>query len=94
LDDVFTWQETRLLSKNLTLNYKRVMYLIESTAAARNLRGKHVTVYETEDGRISILSGVIELQAKAFPREQARVTQTAIAENMLLGAVLLQIRER
>ena len=94
LNDVFTWQETRLLSKNLTLNYKRVMYLLEPTEAARKLRGNRVTVYETEDGQISIRHGAMELAAKPFPRDEARVTQAAIVENKLLGAVLTQIRKK
>jgi hypothetical protein len=34
------------------------------------------------------------LAAKPFPREQARITQAAIVENKLLGAVLSDIREK
>jgi len=31
---VFSWQETRLVSKSLTLNYKRVLYVLGPTDAA------------------------------------------------------------
>ncbi len=82
------------VSKNLTMDYKRVMYLLEPTEAARELRGKRVTVYENEDGHVSIRHGSTVLPAKTFPKEQARVTQAAIVENKLLGAVLSEIRER
>jgi transposase len=94
LDDVFTWQEQRRVSKSLTLNYKNVMYLLEPTDRARELRGKCVTVHETEDGRVSIRQGALPLPAAAFPRDRARVTQGAIVENKLLGAVLSEIRDR
>ena len=94
LDDVFSWQESRRVSKNLTLNYKCVMYLLDPTDAAREVRGKRVMVYETDGGQISIRDGVRQLAAKPFPREQARITQAAIVENKLLGAVLSDIREK
>jgi transposase len=94
LDDVFTWQEQRRVSKSLTLNYKNVMYLLEPTDRARELIGNLVTVYETENGHVSIRQGALTLPATAFPRQQARVTQGAIAENKLLGAVLSEIRYR
>lgn len=68
----------------MRLNYKRMMCLLEPTDVARELRGKRVTVYETEDRQISIRYGAIELAAKVFPREQARVTQAAIVDNKLL----------
>jgi hypothetical protein len=35
LDRVFTWQEQRRVTQNLTLHYKRVMYLLEPTELAR-----------------------------------------------------------
>jgi hypothetical protein len=94
LDDVFTWQEQRRVTKNLTLNYKRVMYLLEPSDEARELRGRRVTVHETEDGCVTIRHGALSLPAKAFPRDQARVTQGAIVENKLPGAVLSDIREK
>jgi hypothetical protein len=35
LTRVFRWQESRLVSKSLTLNYKRVLYVLDPTDAAR-----------------------------------------------------------
>jgi hypothetical protein len=31
LDDIFSWQETRKLSKSLTFRYDKMIYLVEPT---------------------------------------------------------------
>jgi transposase len=94
LDDIFTWQEQRRVSKSLTVNYHRIMYLLEESDEARKVRGKRVTVHETEDGDISIRNGPIELPATAFPMEQACVSQGAIVSNKLLAGALTEIKQR
>lgn len=35
---VFSWQETRLVSKSLTLNYKRVLYVLDPRPTPLELR--------------------------------------------------------
>lgn len=44
LEQVFLWKEDRRLSGNLTLHYKRMLYLVEPSAEAKRLRGKRVQV--------------------------------------------------
>jgi len=93
LDDIFRLQVERKVSRNLTLNYKRVLYVLEPTAQAHGVKGKRVRVYEDDDGNVSIRDGDTELAARAFDKEpRARVTQGDIVDNKLLGAVLSQIR--
>jgi hypothetical protein len=87
LQKVFTWQETRKVTRSLTLHYKRVMYILDPSDAARHAMGKHVTLYETEDGAVSIVHDGHELSARAFVKE-GHVHQAAIVENKLLGAAL------
>ena len=41
---IFSWQETRLVSKSLTLNYKRVLYVLDPNEAARAARGQRVGI--------------------------------------------------
>jgi hypothetical protein len=96
LDDVFRWQEERKVSRNLTLSYKRVLYVLEPTEKARALRGKRVRVYEDDDGSVSIRHGEVELPARAFPKDGARrsVAPGEVVENKLLGAALAHIREQ
>jgi transposase len=89
LERIFTWQEEHRLTGNLTLHYKRVMYLIEPGPAAERARGKRVLVREDENGCVAIEHKGIPLAARAFPKD-ARVRQGAIVENKLLGHTIIQ----
>lgn len=42
LDEIFTVQDERKVSENLTLNHKRVLYVLEDTVENRRLRGHQV----------------------------------------------------
>jgi hypothetical protein len=92
LQKVFTWQETRKVTRSLTLHYKRVMYILEPSDAARRSMGKHVTLYETEDGAVSIVHDGHQLPARTFHKD-GHVHQAAIVENKLLGAALLYAKQ-
>lgn len=91
LDRVFTWQEERRVTQNLTLHYKRIMYLLEPSDLARAAAGKKVVVRETSDGEVIIEYKGAALPARQFAKD-ARVSQAAIADNKILGPLLAQIR--
>ena len=55
LDQVFTLQEQRILSKNLTLQYKNVVYQIQTSRPTYAMRKAAVIVCENDRGKISIL---------------------------------------
>src|SRR6476646_5760647 len=46
LDDAFAWKEERTLSKNLTLQYDKVLFILEPTAITRSLACKQVMVLD------------------------------------------------
>jgi hypothetical protein len=93
LDDIFRLQVERKVSRNLTLHYKRVMYLLEPTAEAHDVKNKRVRVYEDDDGNVSIRAGDAELAARPFAKDaRATITPGDIVDNKLLGAVLTEIR--
>jgi sensor histidine kinase regulating citrate/malate metabolism len=54
LEHVFTWQEERSVTRNLTLHYKRVMYLLEPSERSRAAARRQVLVRETEEGAVVI----------------------------------------
>ncbi len=90
---VFSWQETRLVSKSLTLSYRRVLYVLDPTDAARAARGMKVGIEEREDGSLSFWHGDHELLATAFPKEHG-VQQGEVVENKRLSAALDFIKKQ
>ena len=92
LDLIFTWQEERRLSKNLTLSYQRVLILLEPGPDTLALAGKPCRVHEYEDGRIELRHAGQRLPCRAFFDKDPRVQPAAIVENKRLAAVLTQIR--
>jgi hypothetical protein len=88
---IFTWQEDRKVSKNLTLHYKRGLYLIDPGPEAQRLRGKRCRVHEYADGRLELREDGETFPYSAF-EEKRRVTQGDIVSNKRLGAVLSKIQ--
>jgi transposase len=93
LDRTFTWQEERKLSKNLTLHFKRAMYLVEPGPETLRLAGERCCVHEREDGRIEVRHAGQLLPCSVFLDPEPRVQQGDIVANKRLGAALAQIRE-
>jgi transposase len=91
LAQVLRWKEVRKLTQNLTVHYKRSLYLVEQTREALALRGKLVEVHETEDGVVRIRHEHTELAATAF-RKDGGVTQQDIEDNKYLASILQQIQ--
>jgi homeodomain-containing protein len=92
LDVIFTWQEERKLSSNLTLNYKCVTWLIESGPDTLPLAGNRVRVYEDADGNVEIRHGATLLPSSPFFDKNPMVTQADIVENKRLGYALSLIQ--
>ena len=92
LDDAFAWKEERTLSRALTLQYDKVMFILEPSEPAQAAIGKRVTVVDYPDGRLSIRYKGVELAYRTFDKIR-QVDQGAIADNKRLGAVLAKIRD-
>ena len=88
----FTWQEDRKLTRNLTLHYKRVIYLVEPAPETLRLAGEICRVHEFEDGRIEVFHAGERLPCRVFYDKDPHVTQGAIVANKRLGAVLTHIQ--
>ncbi len=46
LDDIFSWQETRKLSKSLTFRYDKMIYLVEPTEENTRIAGENIKVLD------------------------------------------------
>jgi hypothetical protein len=93
LADVFAWREERTVSSNLTLQYDKVVFLLEPNEITRELRRKRVTVVDYPDGRLAIRYRGLDLPYTTFDKLR-QISQATIVENRHLGAVLAHIRER
>jgi hypothetical protein len=91
LAQTFSWQEERTMSRNLTVHFKRVTYLVEPGPETLPLGGKRVRVREWEDGRVEILCAGRTLPYSIFDKNP-HVAAGAIVENKRLGAVLAVIQ--
>ena len=85
--------ETRRVSKSLTVNYKRVLYVLDPTEVARTTAGQRVRLEEREDGSLTFWHGEHALLATAFPREHG-VQQGNVVENKRLSETLEIIKTR
>jgi hypothetical protein len=93
LGQIFTWQEERKLSKNLTVHYKRIVYIVEASPETIPLAGKPCRIYEPEQGPLEIRCQGALLSTRIFHDKNPQVRQGAIVENKRLAAVLSKIRD-
>jgi transposase len=85
LTHIFTWQETRTLSKNLTLQFQKTVYQIQTKRPAYTLRNAQVTICVNAQEQLTIL-----YQGKALPysiyNQQAKQAQI-VSSKQLDGAL-------
>ena len=87
LDAEFTWREPRRVSKNLTVQYDKMLYLIEDNEYSRRAIGKYIDVWHYPDGHKELrLNGVL-LPYSTYDR-LSEVDPVAIVDNKRLGHVL------
>lgn len=70
LERVFTLQEHRILSKNLTLQYKKMVYQIQTSRPSYAMRKAPVTVCENHQGQIDILYKSQSLDYTIYQKQQ------------------------
>lgn len=87
LDTIFAWRELRKVTKDLTLNYERKLYLLENKPNNRRLIGKYIDVYQYPNGTIEIHAAGESLPYSVYDKLGA-VDQGAIVDNKRLGSAL------
>lgn len=93
LDEILTWQEDRTVSNSLTVQYDRVVYLLEPTDLAKDLRRKKVRVFDYPDGTVAIKYEGTDLPYSVFDKVR-HVKQADIVSNKRLGSVLQLVKEQ
>ncbi|MDR5755105.1 MULTISPECIES: ISNCY family transposase [unclassified Caballeronia] len=87
LDLTLTWREPRKVTKSLTVQYDRVMYLLDDTPENRKLIDRYIDVWEYPDGRIEIRADGRSLPYRQYDR-LAEIDQGMVVEHKRLGHVL------
>lgn len=87
LDEILTWREARRVSQSLTVQYDRVIYLLEDTPTNRRLIHKYLEVWEYPDGRIEIRADGTSLPYVRYDR-LSHIDQGAVVEHKRLGHAL------
>lgn len=85
LDQILTHQETRTLSKNLTVQFKQVIYQIQSDRPGYALRNAQVTICETAQGQVTILYNNKPLSYSLYhkPTRQSEVVDTKTLDRQI-----------
>jgi transposase len=85
LAHILTWQEPRTLSKNLTLQFKHVVYQIQTDRPSYALRNAQVTVCENASGQVTILYKGKSLTFTIFHKQehQAEIVDTKQVDQVL-----------
>jgi hypothetical protein len=91
LEDALAWKEERTLSQALTLQYDKILFILEPTDQAKEAIGKRVTVIDYPNGRLAIRYNSVELAYRTFDKLR-QVDQGTIADNKRLGPILAMIR--
>lgn len=81
LDEILTWQESRILSKNLTVQFRKVVYQIQTERPTYALRKAKVTVCLDAEGKVTILYKNKELAYTVF-KEQAKQAQVSSSKDL------------
>src|SRR5206468_2285305 len=88
LPRIFTLQETRRISAQLTVHYKRGLYVLEDCVDNRRLRRTVALVSEDADGSVTIRGGNDRLLPyRLFHTNQAQLVPGVVVEHKHLDAV-------
>ncbi len=93
LDTALSWQEERTVSGSLTLQYEKVLFLLQPSDLTRGLVRKRVTVHDFPDSRFEIRHQGQALPYVAFDKGR-QVPQGSVVANKNLGAVVTALKAK
>jgi transposase len=94
LTQIFMLQEARRISRELTVHYKRDLYVIEDSVATRRLRGTTAVVSEAADGTVTIRVNGTVVPARLFPKDHAQLDPGTVVEHKHLDGVFAWIGQQ
>jgi hypothetical protein len=64
LRDIFAWHDVRTVSKSLTFQYDKILYLMDTTEENSRLAGEKIKVLDYPDGTLAFPMGTGALSAR------------------------------
>jgi len=92
LDLVMSWQEARTVSSSLTVQYDKVIFLLEPNTITAAIKRKKVVIHDYPDGRLEIRYDGLPLPYSRFDKLR-QVNQAQVVNNKRLGAALAHIKK-
>jgi len=93
LDTAFSWQEERTVSGSLTLQYEKVLFLLQPSDLTHGLARKRVMVHDFPDGRFEIRHQGQALAYLAFDKGR-QVQQGSVVANKNLTTTVTAIKAK
>lgn len=87
LERIFSWREWRKVSQSLTLQFAKVIYMLEDLPEHRPLIHRYIEVAEYPDGHVELWADGTSLPYTTYDRF-SEVDQGAIVDNKRLGHAL------
>ena len=91
LAQIFTLQETRRITRQLTVHYKRDLYVLEDSIENRRLRGATALLSEAENGTVTIRANGRVLASRLHGKDHAHLTPGVVVEHKHLDGVFAYI---
>jgi hypothetical protein len=91
LSQIFTLQESRRITAQLTVHYKRGLYVLDDTVENRRLRGAVALVSEAQDGSVTIRGHGRALHHRMHRKDDTRLVPGIVAEHKHLDGVFAWI---
>ncbi len=91
LPQIFTLQEPRRITAQLTVTYKRGLYGLEDSVENRRLRRASALVSEAADGTVTIRGNGRVLRYRLHPRDQAQLVPGVVVDHRHLDGVFAWI---
>lgn len=93
LDDILAWQTLRTLSKSLTFQYDKILYLVEPTEESSRIAAEKILAFDYPEGSLSFRYGSRTLENQVFDKLDC-ISQGRIVDNKRLGTVLKLAQEK
>jgi hypothetical protein len=91
LAQIFTLQDTRQIGRQLTVHYKRDLYLLEDSVENRRLRGATALLREAEDGALTLWANGRRLAAHRHGKDHAQLDPGVVVDHQHLDGVFAWI---